>query len=72
MSAHEHRAHRFSSPLARDLFAIVADAGLSMAEEARRERREKAEKANRAAAEADEYFTEGRHHRRPDRINPHD
>lgn len=37
-----------------------------------RQRRAKAERAQRAAAEADEYFTEGRQHRRAGHINPHD
>lgn len=56
-------AQRFSTPLSRDLFAIVGDAGLALAEEVRR---------NRSSAEVDELKTEGRVHvnTRPDRDGP--
>jgi hypothetical protein len=52
--------------------AIDAFADEMLAQERDREAQAKADKSNRAAAEADEYFTEGRRHRRPDRINPHE
>lgn len=54
--------HRFSTPLARDLFALVADAGLAEADQFKDRPRLSREEADRRlrAAMADELRTEGR------------